>query len=61
MKVYNKITDLIGNTPLLKLNSLIERENLGADVFAKLFVADAVPVKAKRRKTAVLVFCNTLV
>ena len=36
MKVYNKITDLIGNTPLLKLNSLIERENLGADVFAKL-------------------------
>ncbi len=36
MKVYNKITDLIGSTPLLKLNSLIERENLGADVFAKL-------------------------
>ena len=36
MKVYNKITDLIGNTPLLKLNSLIERENLGAEVFAKL-------------------------
>ena len=36
MKVYNKITDLIGSTPLLKLNSLIERENLGAEVFAKL-------------------------
>ena len=36
MKVYNKITDLIGSTHLLKLNSLIERENLGADVFAKL-------------------------
>lgn len=36
MRVYNKITDLIGSTPLLKLNSLIERENLGAEVFAKL-------------------------
>ena len=36
MKVYNRITDLIGSTPLLKLNSLIERENLGAEVFAKL-------------------------
>ena len=36
MKVYNKITDLIGGTPLLKLNNLIAKENLEADVYAKL-------------------------
>ena len=36
MKVYNKITDLIGGTPLLKLNNLIENEKLEADVYAKL-------------------------
>ena len=36
MKVYNKITELIGKTPLLKLNNLIARENLQADVYAKL-------------------------
>ena len=32
MKVYNKITDLIGGTPLLKLSNLIAKENLEADV-----------------------------
>ena len=36
MKVYNKITDLIGGTPLLKLSNLIAKENLEADVYAKL-------------------------
>ena len=36
MKVYNKITDLIGGTPLLKLNNLIKNEKLEADVYAKL-------------------------
>ena len=36
MKVYQKITDLIGGTPLLKLNNLIEKNDLGADVYAKL-------------------------
>ncbi len=36
MKVYNKITDLIGHTPLLKLNNLIQKENLEADILAKL-------------------------
>ncbi|MBR2742473.1 MAG: cysteine synthase A [Clostridia bacterium] len=36
MKVYNKITDLIGNTPLLKLSGYSERLGLGADIFAKL-------------------------
>lgn len=36
MKVYNKITDLIGHTPLLKLNNLIQKESLEADILAKL-------------------------
>ncbi len=36
MKVYNKITDLIGGTPLLKLNNLIENEKLEAEIYAKL-------------------------
>jgi cysteine synthase A len=36
MKVYDKITDLIGKTPLLKLNNFKEEKNLGADVYAKL-------------------------
>ena len=36
MKVYQRITDLIGGTPLLKLNNLIEKNDLGAEVYAKL-------------------------
>lgn len=36
MKVYNKITDIIGNTPLLKLSNYIEDNKLETDIFAKL-------------------------
>lgn len=36
MKVYNKITDIIGSTPLLKLTNYIEDNKLEADIFAKL-------------------------
>ena len=36
MAVYQKITDLIGGTPLLKLNNYIEAEGLEADIVAKL-------------------------
>ena len=36
MKVYERITDLIGHTPLLKLNHLIAEKELGATVIAKL-------------------------
>ena len=36
MKVYEKITDLIGNTPLLKLNNLKKEEKFDADIYAKL-------------------------
>jgi cysteine synthase len=36
MKVYERITDLIGHTPLLKLNHLIAEKELGATVLAKL-------------------------
>ena len=32
MKVYERITDLIGHTPLLKLNHLISEKELGATV-----------------------------
>lgn len=36
MKIYEKITDLIGRTPLLKLSRLKEQENLKANLIAKL-------------------------
>lgn len=36
MKTYDKITDLIGKTPLLKLNNYGKLKDLGADVYAKL-------------------------
>ena len=36
MKVYEKITDLIGGTPLLKLNNYVAEEELGATVLGKL-------------------------
>ena len=35
MKVYETITDLIGNTPLLKLNNYASKRELGATVLAK--------------------------
>lgn len=36
MKTYDTITDLIGSTPLLKLNRFAAAESLGAEVYAKL-------------------------
>lgn len=36
MKVYEKITDLIGGTPLLKLKNYMAMKNLGAEIYAKL-------------------------
>ncbi len=36
MKVYEKITDLIGNTPLMKLTNYISEKNLTADIYGKL-------------------------
>lgn len=36
MNVYNNIAELIGHTPLLKLNKLIEKLDLHADLYAKL-------------------------
>jgi len=36
MNIYNKITDLIGNTPLLKLENYKNAVGLNADIFAKL-------------------------
>lgn len=36
MKTYDRITDLIGGTPLMKLANYINDHNLGADVYGKL-------------------------
>ena len=36
MKVYERITDLIGGTPLLKLNSIVGDEETKAEVYGKL-------------------------
>ena len=36
MKTYDKITDLIGGTPLLKLTNYIQEKKLGATVYGKL-------------------------
>ena len=36
MKVYERFTDLIGGTPLLKLNNYIKANDLEADILAKL-------------------------
>ncbi len=36
MKVYEKITDIIGKTPLLKLANYINENKLSADIYAKL-------------------------
>lgn len=36
MKVYNKITELVGKTPIVKLNRIIEEDKLDANLFAKV-------------------------
>ena len=36
MKVYEKITELIGKTPLLKISNYIKNHSLEADIYAKL-------------------------
>ncbi len=36
MKTYDRITDLIGGTPLLRLTNYIANNELGADIYAKL-------------------------
>lgn len=36
MKIYNNITEVIGNTPLLRLNNFEKEENVSSNIFAKL-------------------------
>ena len=36
MKIYDRITDLTGKTPLLRLSGIIREENLSADILAKV-------------------------
>lgn len=36
MKIYDRITDLTGKTPLLRLSGVIREENLSADILAKI-------------------------
>ena len=35
-KIYNSVTELIGNTPLLKVNNFIKANDLQANIFVKL-------------------------
>lgn len=36
MKVYNGVTEMVGNTPILKLNRIIAKENLSFHLFGKM-------------------------
>lgn len=36
MKIFNRISDLVGNTPMIKLSRYMLKENLNNNVFAKL-------------------------
>ncbi len=36
MKYYNNVTDLVGNTPLLRLNACEKENNLSAQIYGKL-------------------------
>ena len=36
MKIYNSLTDLIGNTPMLKISNYSKINNINANLFAKL-------------------------
>lgn len=36
MKVYNSVTEMVGNTPILKLNKIIAKENLSFHLFGKM-------------------------
>lgn len=36
MAVYNNVTELIGKTPILKLNNFAKAEGVDANIFAKL-------------------------
>ena len=52
MKAYDKISDLIGNTPLLKLNNYNEANKLGATIYGKLeYFNPAGSVKDRIAKT----------
>ena len=39
MKVYQKITDLIGGTPLLELTNLEAKDELPAKIYGKLNIS----------------------
>ncbi|MBR4410933.1 MAG: pyridoxal-phosphate dependent enzyme [Firmicutes bacterium] len=36
MKVYNSVTELVGNTPLVKLNRMMAEKNLNFNLYGKL-------------------------
>ena len=36
MKIYNSLTELIGNTPMLKISNYSKHNNINANLFAKL-------------------------
>ncbi len=54
MKVYETITDLIGNTPLLMLTNYCKNQNLNAKIYAKLeYLNPAGSVKDRIAKTMI--------
>lgn len=54
MKTYERITDLIGKTPLLKLNNYIADQSLAADIYAKLeYLNPAGSVKDRVARTMI--------
>ena len=58
-KIYNSVTELIGNTPLLKLNNLIKREKLSANLYAKLeFLNPAGSIKDRASLSMLLDYEN---
>ena len=54
-KVKNSFLDLVGNTPLIRVNNLIKKDELKADVLAKLeYFNPAVSVKDRIAKEMIL-------
>ena len=54
MAIYKKITELVGNTPLLELTGYEKKEKLEAKIYAKLeFLNPAGSVKDRNAKAMI--------
>ncbi len=55
MRIFEQITELIGNTPLLRLSNYIKNNNINAEIYAKLeFFNPAGSVKDRVAKNMIL-------